>query len=317
MDITVLLALLGLTALLIPALGDDDDDDDEGAIRGTPEDDELEGTPGADDIFGFLGNDIINGNGGLDTISGSGGEDIITGGADRDVIMGGADDDELYGLGGNDTIEGGGGADFIDAGEGNDIVRAGAGNDVVIGNTGTDVLRGEDDDDDLFLWGEGGSALGGDGDDDLIMVTDRGTLDGVAGTNTFYALANDDDEQQTVAIIQELGTDDSIVMTIDTSDPNAEDADLLVSVSEGTINGIAGYNVEVSFLNDTDEPGVGETFETSRVFIYGTSVPIETVVASIEVDVTVDAGLSVLEAQATFAAVQAGAAAPAATEIVP
>lgn len=318
MDITLILALLGLGALIIPNLGGDDDDDGDtdNEINGTPENDELEGTPGNDLIFGFLGDDVINGNGGLDTISGSGGEDVITGGADRDVIMGGADNDELYGLGGDDTIEGGGGADYIDAGEGNDIVRAGAGNDTVIGNTGTDILRGEDDDDDLLLWGAEGTAFGGDGDDDLVMVTGRGVLDGVAGTNTFYALANDDDDQQTVAIIQELGTGDQIVMTIDTSDPDAVNADLLVTVSEGTINGIAGYNVEVSFLNEDDEPGADETFETSRVFIYGTSVPIETVVNSIQVDVTVDAGLSADEALVTFAAVQAGAAPPAETATV-
>lgn len=298
MDITLILALLGLGALLIPLLGGEDDDDDDGVIRGTPDDDELEGTAGADDIRGFLGDDIINGNGGLDTLSGSGGEDTITGGEDRDVIFGGADNDDLFGLGGDDTIEGGGGDDFIDAGEGNDIVRAGAGNDIVIGNTGTDTLRGEDDDDDLFLWGEEGTAFGGDGDDDLIMVTGRGTLDGVAGTNTFYALANDDDEQQTVAIIQELGAGDSVVMTIDTDDATAVNADLLVTVTEGTINGIEGYNVEVSFENETDEP---DEFETSRVFILGRSVPIETVVASIQVDVTVDAELTVDGAQATFA----------------
>ncbi len=320
MDITILLALLGLGAVLIPFFGDDDEDDSSDSLNGTPEDDEIEGTTGADEIFGFLGDDIINGNGGQDVISGSGGEDIITGGADRDVIMGGADDDQLFGLGGDDTITGGGGDDFIDAGEGNDIVRAGNGNDTVFGNTGTDTIRGEGDDDDLYLWGEGGTAFGGEGDDDLVMVTGRGILDGVTGTNTYYALANDDDEQQTVAIIQELGVEDpftpedTIVMTIDTSDPDALDADLEVTVTEGTLNGINGYNVEVSFLDPNDEPGAGETFETSRVFIYGTSVPIETVVSAIQVDVTLDAELTVDGAQATIAGL--APAAPAATDPV-
>ncbi|MFQ1699598.1 calcium-binding protein [Loktanella agnita] len=317
--ITIILGLLGL-ALIVPALGDEDGDDEPNEVKGTPEDDELEGTSGADEILGFLGNDIINGNGGEDILRGSGGEDIITGGANRDEIYGGADDDELNGLGGNDTIEGGGGDDTIDAGEGNDIVRAGAGNDVVYGNTGTDTLRGEGGDDDIFLWGAGGQAVGGFEDDDLIMVTGRGILEGGADDDVFYALANDDDEQQTVAIIRDfnpISQDDEIVMTIDTSDPGALTADLLVEVSEGTINGVAGYNVDISFFNEEDEPGPGQTFEASRVFIYGTSVPPETIVESIRVDVTLNAGLSTEDAQATFDTVKAGATVPAETMIKP
>ncbi|WP_341366934.1 calcium-binding protein [Yoonia sp. BS5-3] len=314
MDLTLLLALLGLGVLVIPALGGDDDDDsadEDNTIRGTSEDDELEGTTDGEEILGFLGDDIINGNGGLDILRGSGGEDTITGGADRDEIYGGADNDELFGLGGDDTIEGGGGNDVIDAGEGSDIVRAGAGDDTVYGNLGTDTLRGEDDDDDLFLWGNEGTAFGGEGDDDLIMVTGRGVLDGVAGTNTFYALANDDDEQQTVAIIQELGDGDQIVMTIDTDDATVVGEDLLVTVTEGTINGIEGYNVEIAFADESDEPA---QFETSRVFIYGRSLDIEDVVASIQVDVTVDAELTVEGAQATFDALEPDA--PAQTDPV-
>ncbi|MEM9786498.1 MAG: calcium-binding protein [Pseudomonadota bacterium] len=318
MDITILLALLGLGALFIPVLGGDDDgdDDEENIIRGTPEADELDGTSEGETILGFLGDDVINGNGGLDTLEGSGGEDIITGGEDRDVIRGGADDDQLFGLGGNDTIEGGGGIDRIEAGEGNDIVRAGDGNDVVFGFTGTDVLRGEDDDDDIFLWGEGGRALGGDGDDELVMVTGRGVLEGVAGTNTFYALANDDDEQQTVAIIEDFGVGDEIVMTIDTSDITAASADLQVTVTEGTINGTDGFNIEVSFANEGDEPDETE-FETARVFVLGTQAfTAEQIAASVKVDVTVDAGLSVEEAEDTFEEVKANATAPAVTDPV-
>lgn len=319
MEITILLAVLGIGALLIPLLSDDGADDEDtasGLIKGTPEDDEIEGSTGADEIFGFRGDDVINGNGGLDVISGSGGEDIITGGADRDEISGGADDDQLFGLGGSDTIEGGGGNDFIDAGKGNDIVRAGNGDDTVLGNYGTDTIRGEGGNDELFLWGEGGTAFGGEGDDDLVMVTGQGTLDGVAGTNTFYALANDDDDQETLAIIQELGVedqftpDDTIVMTIDTSDPDALDADLEISVEVGTRNGENGYVIEVFFADPNDEPGAGETFETASVFIYGTSVPIQTVVDSIQVDVTLNAELTTDGAQATFDAVQSGAAVP-------
>lgn len=318
MDITIILALLGLGALLIPVLaGDDGDDDDNSSneIRGTLEDDQpLNGTDGDDNILAFDGDDIVNAGAGEDFVNAGLGNDIVNGGDDRDIIEGRAGDDELNGDGGNDTIEGGGGNDTIDGGEGGDIVRGGAGNDVIFGNTGTDTLRGEDDDDDIFLWGEGGQAFGGDGDDELVMVTGRGELDGVAGTNVYYALANDDDEQQTVAIIRELGTGDEIVMTIDTSDAAAADSDLQVTVTEGTINGIDGYNIEVSFANEADEPGDGETFETARAFVLGRSVDIETVVASVTVDVTVDAGLSVDEALITFETVKAGATAPAVTD---
>lgn len=316
MDISIILLLLGGGALLIPLLlGDDDDDSsDRNEVDGTFGNDELEGTGGDDLIQGFSGDDTINGNGGLDVLIGGSGDDTITGGEDRDEIFGRADNDTLFGLGGNDTIEGGGGIDTIDAGEGDDIVRAGDGNDIVYGNLGTDRLRGEDGDDDIFLWGAEGRAFGGDDNDELVMVTGRGELDGVAGTNVYYSLANDDDEQQTVAIIRELGTGDEIVMTIDTGDAAAAAADLEVTVSEGTINGVNGYNIEVSFVNEGDEPG---EFETSRAFVLGRSVPIETVADSITVDVTIDAELTVEGAQQTFEDVKAGAAAPALVTIVP
>ncbi|MEJ6403978.1 calcium-binding protein [Yoonia sp. 2307UL14-13] len=318
MDLTLLL-LIGLgAALIIPNLGGDDDDDDgpeRNEIRGTLGDDpELNGTDGDDLIRGFAGDDVIDAGAGVDEVRAGEGEDVVNGGPDRDEIFGGPGDDILNGDGGNDTIRGGGGNDTIDGGEGFDIVFGGAGDDVIYGDVGDATLRGEDDDDDVFLWGEEGRAFGGDGDDELVMVTGRGLLDGVAGSNTYYALANDDDEQQTVAIIRELGLDDEIVMTIDTSDASAEDADLLVTVTEGTINGEDGYNIEVAFANEADEPGDGETFETARAFVLGRSLDIETVVEAVRVDVTVNAGLSVEDAQTTFDNVKAGAVVPAVTD---
>lgn len=327
--ITIILGLLGL-ALIVPALGDDDgdDSDNEGEeVLGTPEDDILEATLKDDLIRGFEGDDTITAWDGDDTIYGGEGEDdinaglgndIVYGGEDRDVIHGRAGNDTLYGEGGNDTIEGGEGNDVIDAGAGNDIARGGRGDDVIYGNTGTNTLRGEGGNDDIFLWGEGGETFGGDGDDNLIMVTDRGTLEGGADDDVFYALANDDDEQQTVAIIRDfnlVSQDDKIVMTIDTNDETAVDKDIEVTVSEGTINGGSlGYNIEISFLNEDDEP---DAFETSRVFVLGRGLDIEDVAAAIEVDVTVNAGLTVAGAQASFDAVQAGAEAPDLVTIVP
>lgn len=310
--------LLGGAFIAQLVLADDDESGSgsqsggsEGSIDGSFGNDILEGTSGPDLIRGFKGDDILAGNGGMDELRGGEGDDLITGGAERDVLDGDAGADQLFGMGGNDTIEGDGGNDYIDAGEGNDIVRGGQGDDTILGNLGRDTLRGADGDDDIFLWGEGGTAYGGADNDELVMVTGRGTLDGVAGDNVYYALANDDDTQQTVAIISELRLGDTVVLTIDTSDAAAESADLQVTVTEGTINGVEGYNIAVSFANPADEPGAGETFETARAFVLGRSLPIADVAAAVAVDVTVDAGLSTAEAQQTFIDVKAGAAAPA------
>ena len=108
-------------------------------------------------------------------------------------------------------------------------------------------------------------------------------------------------------MIDDFNIGDEIVMTIDTSDAGAEDADILVTLTEGTLNDIDGYNIEVSFL-DPNTVGDDETVETSRVFIYGTaSVTPEQVIDALRVDVTVDAELTVDGAESTFAAVAAGA----------
>lgn len=321
MSMSVILLLLLGGALLIPILLDDEEDDPrDDAIKGTLGDDlNLQGTTGNDLILGFSGNDTINGNGGLDEIRGGSGMDTITGGADRDVINGGPDNDRIFGMGGNDTLEGGGGDDYIEVGDGSDIVRGGDGNDTIFGGTddGSDVLRGEDGNDTIFMWGNEGRAFGGENNDEMIMVTGRGIFDGVSDNNTYYALANDDDTQQTLVIIdqffldQSLNAQDQIVMTIDTGNPALLDLPLQVTVTEGTINdGTSGYNIEVAFVDETIDP---ESYETARVFVLGTSVDIQTIVDAVKVDVTLNASLTKDGAEATFAQVKAGATAPAST----
>jgi Ca2+-binding RTX toxin-like protein len=319
MPVSLILPFLLGGALLIPILTDDEEDTPtDGAIKGTPGDDpDLQGTSADDLIFGYMGNDIIRGNGGSDELFGGGGNDEIYGGELRDFISGGADNDILYGFGGGDGIEGGGGNDTIYAGNGDDFVRGGAGNDTIYGGTddGVDLLRGEDDDDDVFLWGNEGRAFGGQGNDDLVLVTGQGSLDGVADSNTYYALANDDDEQETLAVIkqfflnQDLTARDAIVMTIDTANADLEDEPIVVTVTEGTFGGDSGYFIEIGFENVVDPM----TYEASRVFVTGTSVPIETIASAVKVDVTVNASLTTEGAQATFDQVSVNAAAPAST----
>jgi len=324
MSISVILLVLLGGALLIPLLTNDDEDDNprDDAIKGTPEDDpDIQGTSGSDLIYGFKGNDVIFGNGGEDEIYGGGGEDRITGGEDRDIIVGGADNDVLIGLGGGDTIEGGGGDDEIRAGDGGDVVRGGQGADVILGGTDDklDLLRGEDGDDDIFIWGNSGTAFGGEGNDELVLMTGQATLDGVADDNVYYALANIGDTQQTVAIIeqffldsQDFSAQDKIVMTIDTDNPGNLELPVTVTVTEGEINGgISGYNIEVAFENPGDASGA---IETARVFVLGTSVDPAILAGAIEVEVTLNASLDEDDAEQTLVDVRSGAGAP--TQVV-
>lgn len=291
MSLTILLVLAAMGALIIPNLGGGEDDSDSGEIRGTLGDDEIEGTSGDDIISGFDGADVINGGAGLDFINAGLGDDTVNGGDDRDVIEGRDGNDTLNGDGGDDTIEGGEGNDIIDGGPGDDIVRGGRGADIIKGGSGTDTLRGEGGDDTIYLSGGAGEAFGGTENDELIMVTGRGEFEGGAGDDTFYALANDDDDQQTVAILTDfnpVSQGDRIVMTVDTGDVSALGADLTVEVSAGTLNGVDGYNVDVAFADAGQEPA---NFEASRVFIYGTSLTPQQIIDAIEVAVTNDASL--------------------------
>ncbi|MDX8347099.1 calcium-binding protein [Cognatiyoonia sp. IB215446] len=235
MDITLLLALLGLSVLVIPALGGDDDGDDDelNEINGTSASETLNGTDGDDLILGFAGDDTINGLGGNDTIRGGAGNDAIDGGDGRDFI---------FGFDGNDTINGGDGADKIQGGEGNDRIDGGRNADDIDGGPGNDTLLGgapavrgpdgepiidtlrrddvdgDDGDDTIFIWGGRGEAEGGEGDDTLVLVTGQGTLsDEFGGDTDFVILANAQDETiPTRGTITEFNpAQDTLTLTVD------------------------------------------------------------------------------------------------------
>lgn len=233
MDLTLILALLGLGALLIPVLGGDDDDGDEpNEIRGTLDADELDGTDGDDNILGFDGDDIIDGGAGEDFINAGLGNDTVDGGDDRDVIEGRAGDDTINGGNGSDTIEGGMGEDRIDGGRDFDIIRGGNDNDVLLGGAPAvedgdgnlildssrgDIVRGNDGDDEVFIWGGQGLAVGGSGDDTLVLVTGQGTLEDEDGETDFVILANaQDDTIPTRGTITEFNPmQDTLTLTVD------------------------------------------------------------------------------------------------------
>jgi len=231
MDTSIILLLAASGALLIPfLLGDGDDDDDD--IRGTFEDDEIEGTDGDDVILGFRGDDTIDGGDGEDFINAGLGNDTVFGGDDRDVIEGRAGDDELFGEDGSDTLLGGLGDDRIDGGRDFDVIRGGRGDDVLLGgapavededgnlvfdNSPGDTLRGEAGDDTLFLWGNQGFAVGGEGEDTLVLATGQGRLEDEDGETDFYILANaEDDMIPTRGTITEFNpVQDTLTLTVD------------------------------------------------------------------------------------------------------
>lgn len=237
MDITILLALLGLGALLIPTLGGDDDDDGDqelNEIRGTlGDDEELNGTEGDDLIRGFDGNDTIDALGGNDTVRAGAGDDIVNGGDGRDFIFGFDGNDTLNGGDGADKIQGGEGIDRIDGGRNADDIDGGPGNDILLGGAPAvrgpdgepiiDTLRrddvdGDDGDDTLFIWGGRGEAEGGRGDDTLVLVTGQGTLsDEFGGQTDFVILANAQDETiPTRGTITEFNpAEDTLTLTVD------------------------------------------------------------------------------------------------------
>ena len=299
MDLTMLLLLgLGLAAV-VPLIGGGDDDDDEEEpveIRGTPgDDDPLNGNSRDNIILGFDGDDTINAGAGEDQVNAGLGNDTVYGGDDRDVIEGRAGDDMLFGEGGSDTIEGGAGDDRIDGGDGTDILRGGRGDDVILGgphaemvgselvqdNDPGDTLRGEGGEDTLYLWGNGGLAVGGQDSDDpgtgdekdeLVLVTGNGTLEDSEGTTDFYALANLEDDQSTRAEITEFDRDDHrMILTIDIDPGQTEVPDVDFTLTQMRIDGVNGVLVKAELVNADDfDDG---SYETSSAFFRGAILP--------------------------------------------
>ena len=305
MDMTVLLLLAASGALLLPFLlgDDDDDDDDKNEVRGTLEsDDPLNGTDGDDNILAFDGDDVINAGAGLDFVNAGLGDDTVNGGDGRDVIEGRAGDDTLNGDDGNDTILGGAGDDTINGGFGSDIVRGGRGDDDIFGGFGarplgpdgelvnatdrTDTLRGEGGEDEIYLWGGGGLAVGGQNSDDpgtgdekdvIVLVTGEGRLEDSEGTTDFYALANIDDNEDTFAIITEFDeTEHRMILTVDFDLEGASATPQVGFVAtESTIeeNGetVSGFLIEATLLNPEEFPDA--EFEGSSAFFRGEANP--------------------------------------------
>ena len=297
MDLTLILALVAVGALILPLIGEDNDDSGSDELRGSTDDDIIEGTEGNDTISAFDGNDLINGNAGVDFINAGLGDDTVNGGDNRDTIEGRAGDDILNGDAGNDTIEGGAGDDTIDGGYGSDVIRGGRGDDEIFGGFGarliddelvpatdkTDIIRGEGGEDTLYIWGGGGLAVGGIDDDDnaipdekdtLVLVTGEAELRDDQGTTDFYALAILDDDTETRATSTEFDpTEHRMILTVDMDMGPAAPAPQLgftasiSSIQEGddTVNGIL---IEAELLNPGDFPGV--EFEAASAFFRGT-----------------------------------------------
>ncbi len=138
----------------------------------------------ADLIYGGLDSDKIFGNSGDDILFGDRSTEDASGG--NDTIYAGYGGDQLYGAGGDDELYGGGNryapndlGDVISGGSGNDDLYGNGGNDTLAGNEGNDSMHGGIDDDDYFIFSDGGNdyiwhfeGTGRTGGDRLVIETD-------------------------------------------------------------------------------------------------------------------------------------------------
>lgn len=315
MDITILLLLLGVGALIIPQLGGDDPEPESNEIRGTFEDDKLVGTEAADLIYGFRGNDDIDGGDGNDEIRPGEGDDTVTAGQGNDYIYGSPGNDDLDGGVGNDTIFGGADDDVIDGDYGSDLLRGGDGNDTLFGGFDarlvdgelvpalqvTDAIRGDDGDDTIFIWGGGGKADGSADNDELILVTGEASLTAGGGLNDdFYVLANVTDDQLTEATITDFDpTRDTLVLTIDHVPDGGTPPDVDVTLTEVTVDGVSGVRVEAVFVGPGDVPAENES---ATAFLRGATIA-QLSSANIEAVLTSEADL--FDPETTLANVKA------------
>lgn len=297
MDITILLALLGLGALIVPLIGDDDDDDE--TITGTLEGDNITGTAGDDTIETFAGNDTIDGGAGRDFINAGLDDDTVNGGDGRDEIYGRAGNDTLNGDDGGDIIRGGAGNDTINGGYGNDVVEGGEGNDTIFGGPAaraigpdgelinatdrTDSLRGQGGEDTIYIWGGDGQAFGGtntnddgvpnvDQKDELILVTGEALLSDGEGTTDFFVLANIEDDEETFATIEEFDElEHRLILTVDIDPSQTATPEVGLRITDADLNGENGLFVEAVLLNAGDF--ATGSFETSGAFFRGENLP--------------------------------------------
>ncbi len=321
MDITLILLLAASGALLIPLLGGDGDDDDDDAIRGTFEGDEIEGTEGDDLILAWKGDDTINGLGGDDEIRPGEGDDTVDGGAGDDNIKGSPGEDTLTGGDGFDTIFGGADNDIIYGGADADFLTGGDGDDVIYGGTGfsgpdgapidterpSEFIRGDDGDDRLFSWGDGGEVRGNADDDELILVTGEATLEAGGGLNDdFYVFASLEDAQLTDATIADFDPSrDTLTLTIDHVPQVGAALDVDVTLTPKTVDGVNGVRVDAVFADPGAAPSESEA---ATAFLVGATVD-QLSAANIEVVVTSGADVDdPVGAENTLAAVKAALA---------
>mmetsp|Transcript_10047 Transcript_10047/g.14728 ORF Transcript_10047/g.14728 Transcript_10047/m.14728 type:complete len:608 (-) Transcript_10047:70-1893(-) len=182
------------------------------------------------------------------TFNGTPGADQIAGTNDDDIITGIAGADEINGAGGNDDIDGGTGADTIVGGDGDDTIDGGIAVDSVNGEAGDDVFAAPDN---------AGDTIDG-GDDDDTLVTDLTDLDALkqslamtlnGSTMTGATISNIEYVQVSNAgdfMIDLTSGDDQVFgfdVTLDDSDFDGDDSDLVGATYNGTTDAIADDSV--------------------------------------------------------------------------
>lgn len=317
MDMTILLLLIGVGALIIPQLGGDDGGGDAAPetneIRGTFDDDTLVGSESADLIYGFQGNDTINGGDGDDEIRPGEGDDTVFAGLGNDYILGSPGNDDLDGGVGNDRIFGGADDDVINGNYGSDLLRGGDGNDTIFGGfdsrvvdgelvpalQSTDAIRGDDGDDTIFIWGGNGTADGSADNDTLVLVTGQASLTAGGGaTDAFYALANVTDEQLTEATITDFDPSrDTLTLTIDYVPEGGVLPDVDFTLTDTTVGGVSGVLVQAVFVGPGDVPAESEA---ATAFLQG-ATSAQLGAANIQVMLTAEADL--FDPEATLAGI--------------
>lgn len=153
---------------------------------------------GRSDING-TGNSLNNeiaGNDFKNSLFGLGGSDYLYGGIGTDALDGGEGGDRLYGGTGVDTLLGGAGSDRLFGDEGGDALYGGADNDNLYGGAGLDSLEGGDGDDHLS-----------DGDDYNGDAQDGATMNGGAGSDSYYVNSALDTVVETLSQAQGGGID--------------------------------------------------------------------------------------------------------------
>ncbi|MEH6631110.1 MAG: type I secretion C-terminal target domain-containing protein [Halopseudomonas aestusnigri] len=167
----------------------------------------------------------------------------------------GAEIDLVDGAEGNDTIWTGGGDDILFGAEGNDKLYGEGGDDYLIGGAGDDILRGGSGADGFIFTGDdlGGSDVIRDfraeQDDTLVLMdllVDDGSLS-TAGDNSELATA-----LESYLEISSDGTNTTIVVDADGSDPGTDVATITLQNVDLTLGGTVSNHDAIQSLLDND-----------------------------------------------------------------